>query len=128
MPKVYNPGEVAPPGGPYSHAIEVPAGARLLFVAGQVGITRDGQVGQGIDEQTRIVFENLGAILKAAGMTMADAVKATVFLTDEDDYRAFAEARKPFMPSPPPANTLVFIKRLADPKLLVEIELVAAKT
>lgn len=89
MPKIYNPDEVAPPGGPYSHAIEVPLGARLLFVAGQVGITRDGKVGEGIAEQTRIVFENLTAILKAAGMTLADAVKATVFLTNEDDYRAF---------------------------------------
>jgi enamine deaminase RidA (YjgF/YER057c/UK114 family) len=71
------PATVSAPFGPYSHAVEVPAGSRLLYISGEVGALPDGTVPAGIEAQAETCWQNLVAILADAGMTIADLVKIT---------------------------------------------------
>jgi enamine deaminase RidA (YjgF/YER057c/UK114 family) len=127
MNKIHNPGEIAPPVGAYSHAIEVPAGARMLHISGQVGITPDGKVAPGIEAQTEAALNNILGILKAAGMDLEDVVKMTTFLVDANDIAKVRAARMHVLGSHRPASTLLVISRLAAPEYLIEIEAIAAK-
>jgi enamine deaminase RidA (YjgF/YER057c/UK114 family) len=111
----------------YSQGVEVISPQRMVFVSGQVGVRRDGSVAEGIGEQTRVAMENLLAVLADAQMDASDIVKSTIFLTDESLFEGFAAAGAPLLSSPPAATTLVYVKALASPALLVEIEAVAAK-
>lgn len=125
MPTPVNPPSIA--ASPYySQGIEVRAAQRLLFVSGQVGARPDGSVPESISEQAQQANANLQAVLTAAGMTTADVVKATIYLTDETNIGPFMAAAQSSLSDPPPATTLLIVKQLADPRLLVEIEAVAA--
>ncbi|MCR2805465.1 RidA family protein [Paenibacillus soyae] len=111
----------------YSHGVEVTSFGRMLFISGQVGIGGDGIPGQDIREQAELAIGNLNKVLAGADMDMNDIVKATIYLTDEGLIGPFMEAGAGFLPTPPPATTLVIVKALASPVLLVEIEAVAAR-
>jgi 2-iminobutanoate/2-iminopropanoate deaminase len=112
--------------GPYSQGISV---GNLVFTAGQVALdpTTQQVVAAGITEQTTRVLENLKAILEAAGSSLAQTVKATVFLKDFNDFAAMNAVYGAYLASDgmtPPARTTVEVSRL--PKdVLVEIDLVA---
>ena len=121
-----NPEGIAAP-GPYSHGVEASSIQRVLFVSGQVGVRPDGSLAEGISEQTSAAAKNLTAVLADAGMTTSDVVKFTIFLTDENLLEGFMEAGAGLLPTPPPATTLVYVKALAAPALLVEIEAIAVK-
>ena len=73
----HTPGSVAAPFGPYSHAVEVPEGSRLLYISGEVGVLPDGTVPNGIEAQAEACWRNIIAILADAGMTVGDLVKIT---------------------------------------------------
>ena len=124
--KVYNPPSVhtAPT---YNHGVEVPPNARWLYISGQIGIGADGKMKDGIEAQTQQVWENIKAVLAAAGMGLENLVKIMTFLTDENDIDGFRKVRSQQLAGNKPASTLVVIKRLAMPGLLVEVEAVAAK-
>ena len=112
--------------GPYSQGIRA---GNLVFTAGQIALDPATQqvVAPGITEQTTQVMENLKAILEAAGSSMARVVKATVFLTDFNDFAAMNAVYGAYLAPegvPPPARTTVEVSRL--PKdVLVEIDLIA---
>ena len=72
-----NPTTVSPPVGRYSHGVLVPAGARLLFISGQIGSNADGSVPEDFSEQARNAWRNLLAILEAAGVAAENLVKIT---------------------------------------------------
>ena len=125
--KFHNPKTVSL-AGKYSLGAEVPAGARLFFVSGQVGVDSRGKLQVGIDKQVEQVFKNIGQVLKSAGMGFGDIVKVTTFLTDSRYIVPFRTVRDRFFPAPPyTASTLLIVAGLADPGMLVEIEVVAAK-
>ncbi len=125
--KPHAPPRVAAPIGHYSHGVEVPPGARVLYTAGQVGIDAAGQLVEGIANQAETALRNLEAILASAGMTSRDIVHLRTFLVDLDDFAAFKEVRAKVLGDHKPASTLVVVKGLALPELRVEIECVAAK-
>jgi 2-iminobutanoate/2-iminopropanoate deaminase len=127
MNRKLNPSTIAPPGGRYTHAIEVPPGARWLVVSGQVGVEPDGSTPEDIGAQTENCFQNIAAILADAGMSLADVVKITVFLTSADEIAGFRAARDRMTGEHRPASTLVVVSRLARPEWRVEIEVLAAK-
>jgi 2-iminobutanoate/2-iminopropanoate deaminase len=80
----------------------------FIFLAGAVGSVPGGEfrlIEGGIGPETRQVLENLQAVIEAAGGTMADMVKCTVFLADIDDYAAMNEVYVDFFPSAPPARS-----------------------
>lgn len=105
----------------------VATGTRTLYVAGQVGIDGDGVAADGIEAQTKAALVNVESVLTAGGMGMADVAKLTVYLTQEENMAGFLRAFTPCLPSPPPAGTLVFVKALASPRYLVEIEAIAVR-
>lgn len=125
-----NPPELgAPPG--YSQIVEVSA-SRLIFIAGQTALDRDGNlVGKGdVAAQAGQVFANLDHALRASGCTAANLVKLTVFLTDMENLAAYRAARNRFFatvtPPAAPAVTLVEVSKLYGADFLIEIEAIAA--
>ena len=112
--------------GPYSQAVD--SGAGLVFLSGQLPI--DPATGAfpegGIQAQTRQSLRNVQAILAAAGLSMANVVKTTVFLADMGDFAAMNEIYAQFFREPFPARSAVAVKTL--PKgALVEVECIAAR-
>jgi enamine deaminase RidA (YjgF/YER057c/UK114 family) len=125
--KFHNPTTVAL-AGKYSLGAEVPPGARVLYVAGQVGLDSKGKLQPTFEKQAVQAWKNIGQVLKAAGMGYRDIVKITSFITDGRYLLANRAAREQFIKSEPyPASTLLVVAGLADPAMLVEIEVVAAK-
>ena len=124
---VRNPATIAPPSGRYSHAVELPANARMVFASGQVGVDKNGKAGATIEKQCEYAWKNVMAILKDARMGPADLVRIQVFLTDPRFIPVYRAVRDRFIGPVPPASTLLIVSALADPALLVEIEAIAAK-
>jgi 2-iminobutanoate/2-iminopropanoate deaminase len=108
------------PAGAYSPGVI--AEGRFVYVSGQ-GPIRDGEVvGGTIEEQTRLVMDNLGAVLAEAGASYADVVRCGVFLADLDDFAAMNEVYESFFDEPLPARTTVGANL---PGIKVEIDCVA---
>lgn len=119
--------------GMYSHGMVAPGG-ELVVVAGQVGADRAGNlVGPGdVVAQTSQAFENVRAVLEAAGSGMRQIVRFQTFLTHAADIEGFMQARKELFPryfpdGVYPPNTLLVVSRLVVPELLVEVEAMAVK-
>jgi 2-iminobutanoate/2-iminopropanoate deaminase len=127
MHVLHNPDTVVPPLSNYTQAVEVPAGARWLYLSGQVGIDVDGTAGDGFVAQCDIAWKHVLNLLEAGGMGPEDVVKITVYLTRTEDLVAYREGRDRALGENKPASTLIIISSLARPNLLVEIEAVAAK-
>jgi len=108
----------------YSQAISVQG--RLIFTAGQLGISpQTGTLVEGgVQAQTQQALENIKAIVKAAGSSMANIVKMTVLLDSIDDFAAMNEVYKRYFPESPPARTAFEVARLPI-GALVEIEAIA---
>lgn len=99
----------------------------LLYCSGQVPVSPvTGGVPDGIEAQTSQVMENLKAVLEAAGSSMADVIKTTVFLVDARDLPGMNKAYACHFDPPLPARTAVIVAGLAKPEWRVEIEMVAA--
>ncbi|MDX1991697.1 MAG: RidA family protein [bacterium] len=111
--------------GPYSHAIVANG---MVYTAGQVGI--DPAAGQmiagGIREQTEQALKNVLAILEAAGTSLENVVKTTVFLQDMNDFAEMNSVYGTFFSENPPARSTVQVARLPL-GALVEIEVVALR-
>ena len=127
MLKSINPPTIAPPFSRYSQAVEVPAGLRWLHISGQVGVRQDGTLEQGFTAQAERAWDNLLAILAAAGMGPADVVKANVYLTRGSDLAESRRIRDAKLAGAAPASTLAVVAALANPAWLFEVEAVAAK-
>lgn len=111
--------------GPYSQAIEVNG---MVFASGQIPLDpMTGNVVEGgIKEQTRQALTNAKAIMEAAGLSLANVVKTTVFMADMADFAAMNEVYATFFTEPYPARSAVAVKAL--PKgVLVEVECIAAR-
>jgi len=125
--KIHNPSTIADPAGTYSHGVEVPPNARWLYIAGQVGMRKDGTVPPTVEEQTEIAWQNIVAILADAGMQVTDLVKITQFLVSLEDFQKYAATRSKFLGTHRPASTGLVVKSLVRANWLVEVEAVAAK-
>ena len=124
----HNPETVAPTFGPYSHAVEVPPGSRMLYISGEVGVLPDGTVPDGIEDQAEACWKNIIMILADAGMEVDDLVKITTYLRNTEDVTAAAEARARFLGDARPASFTGLIGGFVRPEWLIEIEAIAAKS
>ncbi|BDG45483.1 2-iminobutanoate/2-iminopropanoate deaminase [Parageobacillus sp. KH3-4] len=108
--------------GPYSQGIIV---NNMFYSSGQIPLTPEGEMVQGdIKAQTHQVFQNLKAVLEAAGASLDTVVKTTVFLKSMDDFAAMNEVYNQYFTNHKPARSCVEVARL--PKdALVEIEVIA---
>ncbi len=109
--------------GPYSQAI---VAGGLVFCSGMAGIDpATGTIAEGIEAQTEQALLNLAAVLRAAGSSMKDVVKTTIFYANVEDFRLLNEVYARHMPDPPPARSAPANVRLPR-GLLVSIEAIAA--
>ena len=101
-----------------------------IYVSGQVAYNAAGQlVGEGdMKAQTRQVFDNIKAVLVAAGAGMEDIIKINTYITDQSKFMDMLEVRKEILGANPPASTAVVIAGLAFPGLLIEVEAIAVKS
>ena len=108
--------------GPYSQAIVANG---FVFCSGTAGIDPEtGTIPDGIEAQTEQALRNLAAVLEAAGASMADLVKTTIFYADVADFALLNEVYARHMPDPPPARSAPANVRLPR-GLLVSIEAIA---
>jgi len=116
------------PSGPYSNATWERSEGRLLFVAGQVGITTEYKpVGDGgIEEQTKQTFRNIRAIVEDAGGSMDDIVSLVIYVIDIKDAAVVNKIRGETFDSAYPSSTLLQVSAFMHPSLLVEISAVAS--
>ena len=121
------PTTIRPPFANYSHGMEVPAGHRLLFASGQLGIAPDDRIPEEAGAQADLCFEAIGAILAEAGMGFADLVRINAYVTGRAHLKPYMEARDRYVASPPPASTLMIVAGFARAEFKVEIEVIAAK-
>lgn len=99
----------------------------LVFIAGQVGIRPDGTVPDAADEQIRLAFTRLGAILKHEGLAFTDLVELVSYHVRIDEQLVkFREIKDEFITKDFPAWTILGVAALARPNLLIEIKAVAA--
>ena len=127
-PKFSNPTGLSKPPG-YSHVVDVPGPARMIFFAGQLGLDLQGNVvGAPGDFRAQVTqaFENLKIALDAAGASFSDVVKITNYLTDISHLPIFREVRDKYVNvAAPPASTTIQISKFAREGALFEIDAIA---
>ena len=126
MRRPLTPAIIRPPFARYSHAVEVSAGARLVFVSGQLGANPDDTVPPGVEEQTERCFANVAAILAEAGLGLADIVRIDAYVMAREHMKGYMAVRDRVVADPPPASTLMIVGGFTRPEFLVEVEVVAA--
>ncbi len=109
--------------GPYSQGIRA---GNFLFLAGQIPLDPESGeiVGESVEEQTRLVLENLGAVLREAGMSYANVVKSFVYLSDLDEFGAMNSVYAEYFQDNPPSRATVEVSRLPR-DVKVEISAIA---
>lgn len=116
------------PGSDLPHLVRVSPGATLLYVS---GITARGEGGElvapgDIEAQTRQVLQNISNILEEAGADLEDVVKITTYLTDIRSLARVSPIRREFFGTVRPASATVGVTGLADSRMLIEMDAVAA--
>jgi 2-iminobutanoate/2-iminopropanoate deaminase len=111
--------------GPYSQAVRY---GDLLFVSGMLGMdTKTGELaGTDIESQAVRILENLKAVIEAAGMTLQNVLKSTVFLKDMNDFAKFNEIYGGYFPDAPPARETVQVAKLPR-DAAIEISVICGK-
>ena len=124
---MHNPPELYPPYPNYSHAVEVPAGARLLYIAGINGWDENEQVPDAFEAQADLTWHHIGTLLAQAGMGYEDIVSVRTYITHPDYQLANREARRRALGDHRPALTVICCQ-MVQPAWKIEIDAVAAKT
>jgi 2-iminobutanoate/2-iminopropanoate deaminase len=103
-----------------------PAGHRLVFTAGQLGIAPDESIPADGEAQADLCFANIAAILAEDGMTLANNIRLSVYVTAREHMQGYRRSRDRQFPGTPPTTTLIMVSGLARPEFVVEIEAIAA--
>ena len=122
MPRYLDPPTVPEAGGRYAQGVLLAPAAKRLIISGQVGKTSEGVVLEGLEAQTAQAFDNLLAIVDAAGMIPKDIVKLTVFCAVAGGISRIRGIRAAKLGTLTPASTYLEVAGLADRAYLVEIE------
>lgn len=126
MKKIINSDKAPAPIGPYNHSVMT---GDLLFISGQIPFNQATEtlVTTGIEDEAKQVMANLNAILEAANMTFENVVKATIFLTDMNDFAKVNEIYGSFFtPATAPARECIQVVKLPR-NVNVEISMIASK-
>jgi 2-iminobutanoate/2-iminopropanoate deaminase len=122
MPRFFNPRRIAAPGSRYSQGVVHSARAHRLIISGQVGVRPDGSVAEGLEEQMDVAWDNLIEVLKEGGMTVADLVKVTSFVTVPGSIALARSVRQRKLGLQAPASTYLEVAGLAAPHFHFEVE------
>jgi enamine deaminase RidA (YjgF/YER057c/UK114 family) len=125
-PIVHNPPNLFPPYRGYVHALEVPAGSRLLFISGLNGFEQDGiTMPESFEDQAELIWAHIRSILASAGMTVSNLVSLRTYLADPKDDEANGRMRLKQLGAHRVSSTVVCCQ-LLESKWKLEIEAVAA--
>ena len=124
--RALSPSTIRPPLARYSHGIAVPANHRLVITAGQLGIGLDESIPADSEGQASICLANIAAILAEDGMTMADVIRLSFYVTGREHMDGYRRARDRHFPGTPPTTTLIVVAGLVRPEFFIEIEAIAA--
>jgi 2-iminobutanoate/2-iminopropanoate deaminase len=116
-----------PTGGYTRRSVEIPPGSRVLFISGQTATDENGDTPADAVTQADIVYQKIVQTLEDADMSVEDLVKTNVYMVNPSDIGAIIKAGQKYNPEGAQAGTLVYVKALAYPDVLIEIEAVAAK-
>ncbi|MGY9013744.1 MAG: RidA family protein [Rhodospirillales bacterium] len=116
-----------PTGGYTQRSVEIPPGSRILFISGQTATAANGETPPDAETQADIVYAKVGQTLREAGMDWSDVVKTNLYMVNPSDIGAIIKAGAKHNPGGTQAGTLVYVKALAYPDVLLELEAVAAK-
>ena len=120
------PATIRPPFARYSHAVEVPPGARLVVCSGQLGIAPDDAIPEDAGAQAELCFANIEVILKDAGMALGDIIRINAYVSDREHLKPYMAVRDRLFSDPAPASTLMIVSGFAREDFKVEIEVMAA--
>ena len=123
----HNPSGVAPPIGAYSHVGVVKPGAELVVLAGQLGLSPEGQLPPTVEEQCANALGNVRKLLESEGIGPENIIKANIWLVDPIDRARFSELWGQFIDGNPPPTMFAYISGLARPEYLVEVEVWAVR-
>jgi 2-iminobutanoate/2-iminopropanoate deaminase len=124
--RALSPPSIRPPFARYSHGIAVPAGHRLVFTSGQLGIGPDERIPADSEAQADLCFANIAAILAEDQMTLANVVRINAYVTSREHMQGYMRSRDRKFPELPPSSTLMIVTGFTRPEFVVEIEAVAA--
>ena len=127
MPRFLNPPSVPTPGARYSQAVALGAPFKRLIISGQIGARPDGTIEDGIEAQLERAWDNIIALLEAAGLGVADLVKVTTFVTQAGAVGVTRLVRERKLGRHAPASTYLEVAGLANPSWLCEIEAEAVR-
>ena len=125
MNRPINPSSIRAPFAQYSHAVTVPTPGRMLFASGQLGVSPDDRVPEDAEAQAVLCFENIKAILAEAGMTFADVVRFTGYVTDRAYFPVYGAVRSRYVQGSAYASTLVVVAGFTRPDFKIEVEVTA---
>ncbi|MDO6728271.1 RidA family protein [Cognatishimia sp. 1_MG-2023] len=124
--KTYKPAGTKEPYGTYVHALEVPAGARTIYISGQIPVAPDGTVPKTMTEQARICWGNIESILQEAGLTTAHLVQVSMYLTDRSLYQEADSVSAEFLKNHRTAAACYEVSSLIEDDWLIEVDAIAA--
>lgn len=120
------PPTIRAPFAAYSHGVVVEQPKRWLVASGQLGIAPDDHIPNDVEAQCVLCFENCKAILAEAGMTFADVVRFTAFVTERAYFPIYGAVRGRYVAGDAFASTLVIVTGFTRPEFKVEVEITAA--
>ena len=124
--KHVTPRGIRPPFARYSYGVEIPPGYRVLICSGQLGVSADDAIPPTVEAQTHLCFRNISAVLKDAGMSLADLVRINAYVVSREHLKGYMSVRDEYIADPPPASTLMIVSGFSRPEFLVEVEVIAA--
>lgn len=116
--------------GAYSHGLKVDIGdSEMIFVTGQIAMDKDGNavIPNDITAQAEFIFQNIQKILAEGGASIDDVVKAVIYVTDMNDFKAISAVRNKYFEKAKPVSTLVEISKTVKEGCNLEIEVIAIK-
>ncbi|MEG0551063.1 MAG: RidA family protein [Vagococcus sp.] len=123
-----NPLTIHPPVGPYVHqVINTGVGLKWLTLSGQIGMTKEKSIPELASEQLKLAFKNIQSNLNMAEMRVKDLVKVTIYLVDDIPLEERSTIINDFLQGEETTMTLLYVKGLANPKLKVEIDVIACR-
>ena len=120
------PTSIRAPFARYSHGVEVPADARLVFCSGQLGIGPDDAIPEDVTGQAELCFANIAAVLKDAGLGLESIVRINTYVTQRSYLKPYMAVRDRLFSDPAPASPLMIVRGFARQEFKIEIEVVAA--
>ncbi|MEC2077751.1 RidA family protein [Metabacillus fastidiosus] len=122
-----NPLSMPAPVGNYTHITKIPRNAELYVTSGQVGVDRNGQFPQNMNEQVSNTFTNIKTVMESEELSADNIIKVNIWATEKIDWEFFDSEWEQLFGNDYPAMTIGYIAELGLPEIKIEIEIWAAK-